>query len=182
MLQLARVALVVLLVGLTALACEKPVMAPEVPADPAETPATPAETPTATAPDPAAPADAQPEIAPDPMAPAEAMPTAETNPLEALEKGMTYTGTLGDKSFHMTLRREGQRLVGSYSLDDTKTEIPVAGALGEQMDFWFNESAEPEQITGTFEGKSLMSDPIEGTWTSADKSQTQPFKLSMEKK
>lgn len=178
MLQLARVAFVVVLVGLTALACEKPSTEP-----------TPAETPTATTPEPAATTETptatvntEPEIIADPVGPSEAMPTAETNPLEALEKGVTYAGTLGDKSFHLTLRREGQRLVGSYSFDDTKTEIPVAGAMGEQMDFWFNESAEPDKITGTFEGKSLMGEPIEGTWTSADKSQTQPVKMSVEKK
>jgi hypothetical protein len=76
----------------------------------------------------------------------------------------------------MTLSQNGKSLSGSYYYEKVGKPITLSGGINGQQ-FTLKEYDENGKSTGTFSGRFVTSDTIEGTWSNADASKTYPFSL-----
>src|SRR5689334_10045593 len=76
----------------------------------------------------------------------------------------------------MTLSQNGKSLSGSYYYEKVGKPITLSGGINGQQ-FTLKEYDENGKSTGTFSGRFVTSDTIEGTWSNADASKTYPFSV-----
>ena len=90
-----------------------------------------------------------------------------------------YRGTINNNlPIHMSIYPLKADIVGSYFYDSKKTELKLKGKAGEK-DIVLYEYDDAGKNTGIFKGTMSSVDNIEGTWFSADKKKSYPFKLSL---
>jgi hypothetical protein len=76
----------------------------------------------------------------------------------------------------MTLSQKGNSLSGSYYYEKVGKPITLSGSINGQQ-FTLKEYNESGNNTGTFSGRFVTPDTIEGSWSNADASKTYPFSL-----
>ena len=76
----------------------------------------------------------------------------------------------------MTLAQDGKTLKGSYYYVKVGKPISLSGSINGQQ-FTLKEYDENGSNTGTFSGRFVTADTIEGSWSNADASKTYPFSL-----
>lgn len=94
----------------------------------------------------------------------------------------SFRGTVGEGlSVRMSLRREGERLSGSYFYESVKTEITLRGRIDGQGAFTLEEFDPSGARTGVFKGRWGAADTgaaeLSGRWTRPDGSRSMPFRL-----
>jgi hypothetical protein len=77
----------------------------------------------------------------------------------------------------MTLSQSGKTLSGSYYYEKVGKPITLSGSINGQQ-FTLKEYDASGNNTGTFSGRFVTPDTIEGSWSNADASKTYPFSLN----
>ncbi len=88
-----------------------------------------------------------------------------------------YSGTINKTlRIKMNLTRNGNTVNGSYVYEKVSKPIVLSGSVNGQQ-FTLKEYDEKGKNTGTFNGRFISEDTIEGSWSNADASKVFPFSL-----
>jgi Protein of unknown function (DUF3298)/Deacetylase PdaC len=102
---------------------------------------------------------------------------------EAQTSERLYRGTVGRSAVTMKLKREGDRLSGSYSYDRIKQDIPLKGSLDREGNVMLQEFGDSTgHATASFKGKLeengyLLLPVISGEWTKTGSAKPLEFSL-----
>jgi Leucine-rich repeat (LRR) protein len=94
----------------------------------------------------------------------------------------TFVGTMGTKTeIQMALRRIGGRLDGSYFYRKHDQDIPLEGMVDAQNNVVLQEHAKEGPDTGTFRGRFVSDDVVEGFWSKPDGTKKLSFALRLDR-
>lgn len=89
-----------------------------------------------------------------------------------------FTGTINNTiRIRMHLAQSGNTIGGTYLYEKVGKDIHLNGSLSGQQ-ITMKETDAKGNHTGTFKGRFVTSEVIEGTWSNADGSKTFPFRVS----
>lgn len=118
------------------------------------------------------------------------LPTTNAAQTEAQQTGdpksaqRTFRGQLGDRSIEMKLRRDGEKISGTYSYDGIGQDLSLDGRIDAQNKVTLTEMDANKKQTGTFKlelTEAAGAEPLaqlSGTWTRPDGSKEANVSLS----
>jgi hypothetical protein len=90
-----------------------------------------------------------------------------------------FSGTINNTiRIRMKITQSGSAIRGTYLYEKVGKDIQLNGSVNGQQQVIIKETDANGNQTGTFKGRFIGSDVIEGTWSNADGTKTFPFRVS----